>query len=312
MQQKLENNSKWATIRDTQGVLDLLELIKCTTFKLEDEKYLPLSIHNAKSVYYGFNQGSLSLNDYREKFMNVVEIVTLYGNQLHDGLVSRQVCQETHGHENLRNLPIAQKKVVYLKAHNKYISCGFLLKANDKYGHVTADLENYYMKVEDHYPKNMTKAYKYLSEFNQGNFGKESYSRHSNHLAFLQGNPKDSEKSCYTCGNPGNTVRACPVCNSKKESKPAYVLKQKKEFPDRGNKTKNGKTFVTTRKKPNKKASSKKHAMGFIQLGIVGSCQCDGDVEMPDFNFSILGEEDVHQNPKVENRLKAHEKVGIE
>ena len=43
LQQKLENKPEWPTIRDTQGVLDLLELIKVTTFKLEDEtKYLPL------------------------------------------------------------------------------------------------------------------------------------------------------------------------------------------------------------------------------------------------------------------------------
>ena len=42
LQQKLENKPKLPTIRDTQSVLDLLELIKVTTFKLEDEKYLPL------------------------------------------------------------------------------------------------------------------------------------------------------------------------------------------------------------------------------------------------------------------------------
>ena len=41
LQQKLENKPEWPTIRDTQSVLDLLELIKVTTFKLEDEKYLP-------------------------------------------------------------------------------------------------------------------------------------------------------------------------------------------------------------------------------------------------------------------------------
>ena len=103
--------------------MDLLELIKVTTFKLEDEKYLPLSIHNAKSVYYGFDQGSLSLNDYREKFMNVVEVATSYGNQLHDEAVSRQVCEESHGHDDLNSLTSRQKKAVDLKVHNRYIPC---------------------------------------------------------------------------------------------------------------------------------------------------------------------------------------------
>ena len=50
-----------------------------------------------------------------------------------------------------------------------------------------------------------------------------------------------------------------------------------------------------------------KHALGFVQLNNMGSCQHSNDVEMPDFNSSILGKEDTHQNPKVEERLQAHE-----
>ena len=62
-------------------------------------------------------------------------------------------------------------------------------------------------------------------------------------------------------------------------------------------------------KKKGRKESGKKHALGFVQLGNMGSCQPSSDVEMPDFNFSILGKEDIHQNPKVEERLQAHEQT---
>ena len=118
--------------------------------------------------------------------MNAVEVALSYGNQLHDEAVSRQVCTESHGHDDLRQLTNREKKAVDLEAHNRYISCGFLIKANDnRYGHVTTNLENDYMKGNDYYPKNMPDAYKYLNEFNTGNSGKESYSRHSNHLAFI-------------------------------------------------------------------------------------------------------------------------------
>ena len=132
-----------------------------------------LSIQNTKSVYDGFDQGSLSLNDYREKFMNVVEVATSYGNQLHDEAVSKQVCAESHGHDDLRQLTNREKTAVDLEAYNRYISCGFLMKANDnKYGHVAANLENDYMKGNDYYPKKMPDAYKYLNEYNTGNSGK--------------------------------------------------------------------------------------------------------------------------------------------
>ena len=70
------------------------------------------------------------------------------------------------------------KKAGHLETHNRYILCGFLMKTNDnKYGHVTTSLENDYMNGNNHYPKNMLNAYKYLSEYNTGNSAKESYLR---------------------------------------------------------------------------------------------------------------------------------------
>ena len=116
------------------------------------------------------------------------------------------------------------------------------------------------MKGNDYYPKTIPDAYKYLNEFNTGNSGKESYSRHSNHLAFMQGNPKDSGKACYSCGNPGYTVRTCPVCNSKKESKPAQGVLKKKEYSPKPQKSKKV-SFATVGKKHGKKESDKKHAL---------------------------------------------------
>ena len=164
LQQKLENKPGRPTFRDTQSVLDLLELIKVTTFKLQDEKCLTISI-NAKSVYCDFNQGNFSHNGYREMFMNVVEVTVSYGNQLHDEAVSRQVCEENHGHDDLKSLTSRQKKAVDSEAHNRYMSCGFRIKANhNKYGHLTTNFENNYMKGNNHYLKNKPNAYKYLSD----------------------------------------------------------------------------------------------------------------------------------------------------
>lgn len=89
------------------------------------------------------------------------------------------------------------------------------------------------MKGNDHYPKNISNAYKYLNEYNTSNSAKESYSRHSNYLAFLQGNPKDSGKACYNSGNPGYIVRTCPVCNTKMQQNPEQgALKKKESSPN--------------------------------------------------------------------------------
>ena len=84
LQHKLKNSSRWETISTTQNPIDLLEQIKIISYRYEEDKYLPMSIHNAKSAFYKFNQRDLSLNDYRERYTNVVEIATSYDNKLYD------------------------------------------------------------------------------------------------------------------------------------------------------------------------------------------------------------------------------------
>ena len=78
LQDKLKNTQRWETVSSTQNVLDLIELIKIIVFKYEEQQYLPLSVFNAKSAFYMFNQGSMNLNEYREKFNNIVQIISSY------------------------------------------------------------------------------------------------------------------------------------------------------------------------------------------------------------------------------------------
>ena len=345
LQQKLENNAKWANIRDTQSVLDLLELIKILSFKFEDEKYLPLSIHNAKSVYYSFNQGNLSLNDYREKYMNVVEIATSYDNQLHDEALSKQVCQEQHGHKDLATLTVDEKEAVDEEAHQKYIACGFLLQANEnKYGHVTADLENDYMKGDNNYPKNMPEAYKYLDEYNTGNSKRDSHSRPASQLAFMQGNSRDAEQSCFNCGRKNCTVRTCPVCSKFNRSagypaRPAYpkggpgrgaqgrggpgrggpargfspARGSGRGGPQAGKKTRKGQNFAqTSGNRPPRRPETQRHEMGFVLLGGTTGAGSARDVEMPDYNFATCTEESLAKKPAEKADLFTHEECVLE
>ena len=77
--------------------------------------------------------------------MNVVEIATSYGNNLHDEVLEKQVCKDKFKHENLKALTKKEREEVVELTHEKYISLGFIAKANyGKYGHVSADLENDY------------------------------------------------------------------------------------------------------------------------------------------------------------------------
>ena len=63
MKDKLKASTKWEEIQSSQDALELLNEIKTITYKFEEQKYLPLSIHNAKATFYSFRQGNLSNSD---------------------------------------------------------------------------------------------------------------------------------------------------------------------------------------------------------------------------------------------------------
>ena len=75
---KIKNSTKWANISATQNCIDLVHLIKVLVYKYEEDQYMPLSIFNAKSAFYMFNQGNMALSDYREKYNNLIQVLVSY------------------------------------------------------------------------------------------------------------------------------------------------------------------------------------------------------------------------------------------
>jgi hypothetical protein len=58
------------------GVLGLTRLIKAIVFKFDDQKFLPVSLHQAKQNFYSLCQGSMTNAEYLEKYNNYIDIVS--------------------------------------------------------------------------------------------------------------------------------------------------------------------------------------------------------------------------------------------
>ena len=67
MKDKLKASTRWNDIKSRQDALELLNEIRTITYKFEEQKYLPLSIHNAKATFYSFCQGNLTNSDYFQR-----------------------------------------------------------------------------------------------------------------------------------------------------------------------------------------------------------------------------------------------------
>ena len=145
----------------------LLEAIKTILYKLEDQKYLPLSLHKPKTNFYNFRQGTMTNPDYLEKFMKLTDMAESYEGTLHDAAVFKIALLTS----NLRNTPEAdldedERIIINSAAREIYLSCAFILASYPKrYGRLVEELENDYTKGNNNYCSNMVKAYQLINEF---------------------------------------------------------------------------------------------------------------------------------------------------
>ena len=84
LKSKLKTTSNWDIISTEFDLLGLIASIKSFIFKFEDQRYLPLSLHYAKTNFYSFRQHHLSNTEYLEKFTNMVDTSESFEGPLHD------------------------------------------------------------------------------------------------------------------------------------------------------------------------------------------------------------------------------------
>ena len=109
----------------------LLEAIKKIIYKFEDQRHLPLSLHNAKTNFYNFRQGTMTNPDYLDKFMNLTEMAELYEVTLHDADVFRIALITS----NLRATPEAdldedERATINAAAREIHLSCVFIFASD--------------------------------------------------------------------------------------------------------------------------------------------------------------------------------------
>ena len=219
MKDKLKASPRWEAIKTAQDALELMAEIKTISFKFEDQKFLPLSIHNAKSTFYSFRQGSLNNSDYFQRFKNYAEIATSFEGNLHDEAISKMVCKEERDHEDLQALSDDGKEEIDEKASQVYLSTAFLQQSDPRrYTKLNEDLENDYTKGNDNYPREVTKAYQLLNDYKDASGRREAQAHGVSQLAFAQQESGKDERYCFGCGRKNCTIRTCPVCSKNKKT----------------------------------------------------------------------------------------------
>ena len=128
-------------------MLILIGIIRTIKFKIDEQKYLPLALHQAKANFYNIKQGSLSNAEYLEKFNNVVNIPTAYNGHLHDQAITDIATETAHTGVDYDTLTAPQQAIVQENTNDMYLACAFLCQSDrQRYGRLLKELENDYTK----------------------------------------------------------------------------------------------------------------------------------------------------------------------
>jgi len=138
----------------------ILKEIKGITYRFEGQRYIYLSLDNARTSYYAYTQGAEdSVSSYLEHFRSLVEVLEHYGGAIGEdpGLLDATAAVSSNTEDTTERLKIARDRTLAL---------AFLKQADRRrFGTLWADIENQFSRGNDQYPIDLTAAYSLLVNF---------------------------------------------------------------------------------------------------------------------------------------------------
>ena len=220
---KLKQSNEWTAVSSAFDVLGLTKLIKSIVFKFDDQKFLPVSLHQAKQNFYSMRQGTLTNAEYLEKFNNLVDIASSYDGEILDAAVLEYTRLKTYPGTDPGDQKDDEMATIRITAKEVCLATAFILQCDRRrYGKLLEELENDFTKGHNNYPSDMVKAYQLLNEYKQW---RPASAPQSEGIAFAQKgkqeNSKDwaADKTCFECGEKGHIKPNCPQLKKKKGDK---------------------------------------------------------------------------------------------
>jgi len=160
MKAKLTSLDDFETKSHESDCVWILKEIKGITYRFEGQRYIYLSLDDARTSYYAYTRGAEdSISSYLEHFSSLVEVLQHYGGAISKdpGLLDATAAVSSDTDDATKRLKIARDRTLAL---------AFLKRANRHcFGTLWADLENQFSRGNNQYPINLTAAYSLLTNF---------------------------------------------------------------------------------------------------------------------------------------------------
>ena len=127
-------------------------------YNVQEQKYVPLSIHLAKRPFFLLSQGRNTVGEYYKQFKNQTDVLD------HIGAITKQVLRSQG--INIDDATEAQEDAAEIQGIEWYLALAFLMGSDrSRFGRLLEKLENDFTAGHDKYPKTLNDAYNMLLEW---------------------------------------------------------------------------------------------------------------------------------------------------
>ena len=145
--------------------VQLLIAIKDLMFNVQEQKYVPVSIHLAKRQFFLLSQGRNTIGEYYEQFKNQTDVSTHIGAGIGDDEAIMKQVLRSQGID-VDNPMDAQEETAETEGIQWYLALAFLMGSDrSRFGRLLEKFENDFTAGNDNYPKTLTDAYSMLLEW---------------------------------------------------------------------------------------------------------------------------------------------------
>lgn len=191
---KLEGQHDWGEIVDKHSVVQLLKSVKAWMLNQQDTKNPMVAIDVTMQALFKLRQNRYeSLVVYRKRFAAVIDVLKHSKIDLGKAL-TKAVDASLKAKGLVRSVPAAagtsvassvQVTTAEEEALQKFYAVRFLSSVDRvRYGNISTDLENSFIKGSNQYPKNLTAAYNMLANWKVS--GQQQEARNGDGLNFAQ------------------------------------------------------------------------------------------------------------------------------
>ena len=163
IQTRLQALDTYEDMHAASDGLRLLVAIKDLMYNVQEQKYVPLSIHLAKRQFFLLSQGRNTVGEYYEQFKNQTDVLDHIGAGIgDDDAITKQVLRSQG--IDIEEATEAQEEAAEIQETEWYLALAFLMGSDrSRFGRLLEKLENDFTAGHDNYPKTLTDSYNMMT-----------------------------------------------------------------------------------------------------------------------------------------------------